>query len=140
MKIKITIEPIGDDGFHVFCNLKINDIKCRALIDTGASKTVISIELKEKLNLPDFINPNDNLVSGIHPEKVDVSFVTIEKLSFGKFNINNLISGTINLSHVNEQYKILKIKPFDLILGSDVLYNSKALIDFNSKFLVLNRN
>ena len=135
MKTKITIEPIGDDGFHVFCNLKINNYKCRALIDTGASKTVVSLDLKEKLNLPEYLNPNDNLISGIQPGKLDVSFVLIDKISFGKFAVFNIISGIIDIEHINEQYKALGIKPFDLIVGGDVLSKSNAIINYKSKII-----
>lgn len=135
MKTKITIEPIGDDGFHVFCNVKINKYKCRALIDTGASKSVVSLDLKERLNLPEYFNSNDNIISGIQPGKLDVNFVLIDKISFGKFDVLNIISGIIDIEHINEQYKTLGIKPFDLILGGDVLSKSNAIINYKLKII-----
>lgn len=139
LKINIILQQVSD-GFHIFCNVKLGKNNCRALIDTGASKSVLSKSFKEKLNLEEFVIPNDNQISGIHPGQTDISFVKIENLSFGKFTICDFITGIIDLEHINEQYKILGIKPFDLIIGGDILAETNAVIDYKNKTLVLTKN
>jgi len=139
LKIKIQIEALGDDGYHIFCKLKVNGIKCRALIDTGASKTVIGKPLHEKLNLTEFIADIDNSMTGIQPGGMSVVFASIEVISFGKMKFKNIITGLIDMEHVNKQYELLNIKPFDLILGGDILQRGNAVVDYGNKTLKLSQ-
>ena len=139
MKIKIELQSLGDDGYHIFCKLKINGIKCRALIDTGASKTVVGKQMIKKLKLLKASGSHDNQMTGIQPGELDVSFALIETISFGKLKFNNIFSGLIDLSHVAKQYKTLKIEPFQLIIGGDILFKGKAVIDYKNKFMKLTK-
>ncbi len=139
MKLKIKLQSLGDDGYHIFCKVKVNGTKCRALIDTGASKTVIGKTLSLKLGLAEYLNPNDNQMTGIHPGEMNVTFARVETISFGKLIFNDIITGLIEMEHVNMQYATLKIKPFDLIIGGDILFMGNAVIDYKNKFLELNR-
>ena len=118
---------------------KVNGNKCRALIDTGASKTVIGKTLSLKLNLEEFVNPNDNQMTGIHPGEMNVTFARVETIGFGKLIFKNLITGLIEMEHVNMQYASLKIKPFDLTIGGDLLFMGSAVIDYENKFLILKK-
>ena len=139
MKIKIELQSLGDDGYHIFCKVKINGIKCRALIDTGASKTVVGKQMLKKLKLLKASNPQDNQMTGIQPGELDVSFALIETIAFGKLKFNNIFSGLIDLSHVAKQYKSLKIEPFQIIIGGDILYKGKAVIDYKNKYMKLTK-
>ena len=139
MKIKIELQSLGDDGYHIFCKVKINGIKCRALIDTGASKTVVGKQMLKKLKLLKASNPQDNQMTGIQPGELDVSFALIETIAFGKLKFNNIFSGLIDLSHVAKQYKSLKIEPFQIIMGGDILYKGKAVIDYKNKYMKLTK-
>ena len=139
MKIKIELQSLGDDGYHIFCKVKINGIKCRALIDTGASKTVVGKQMLKKLKLLKASIPQDNQMTGIQPGELDVSFALIETIAFGKLKFNNIFSGLIDLSHVAKQYKTLKIEPFQIIIGGDILYKGKAVIDYKNKYMKLTK-
>ncbi len=139
MKIKIEIQSLGDDGYHIFCKLKVNGLKCRALIDTGASKTVLSKSLFKKLKLKEFKLTSDNRMTGIQPGTMNTKFVIVDTISIGKLEFINLVSGLIDMKHVDEQYKTLNIQPFQLILGGDILQKGKAVIDYKSKTLKLSK-
>jgi predicted aspartyl protease len=139
MKIKIEIESLGNDGVHLFCKVKVNGLKCRALIDTGASKTVISRELSELLNLTDFISPADNQLTGIHPGEMEVTFAQIKKIAFKNLVFKNILTGLIDIDHVKAQYTMLKIEPPLLILGGDILNTGLAVIDYKNKVLKLQK-
>ena len=43
------------------------------------------------------------------------------------------------MNHVNETYQSIGLKPFDGVLGSDILYRFKASIDFKTKILKLRK-
>lgn len=137
MKIKLELQSLGDDGYHIFCKVKVKGKKCRALIDTGASKTVVGKTLIKKLKIDEFKLKGDNQMTGIHPGEMDVAFASIESISFGKLIFENIVAGLIDLEHVNQQYKTLNIEPFDLIIGGDILTKGKAVIDYKNKFLKL---
>lgn len=137
MKIKIELQSLGDDGYHLFCKVKVNGKKCRALIDTGANKTVIGKKLIGKLMVEEYKVKGDNQLTGIHPGEVNVAFAKIDSISFGNLKFKNLITGLIDLEHVNLQYKTLNIEPFELIIGGDILTRGKAVIDYKNKFLKL---
>ena len=139
MKIKLDIQQLGDDGYHPFCEVRVNGRKCRALIDTGASKTVIGTQLLKKLKLKSFQNPSDNRMTGIQPGDLDVAFAVVDELKFGKLKFAHLVAGLIDLSHVNRQYRSLKVKPFDLILGGDILVKGNALISYKEKVMKLSK-
>ncbi|MFM9946172.1 MAG: retropepsin-like aspartic protease [Bacteroidia bacterium] len=139
MKIKIELQSLGDDGYHIFCKVKVNGKKCRALIDTGASKTVIGKKLIKKLKVEEFKPQGLNQMTGIHPGEMDVAFARIESISFGTLKFKNIITGLIDLEHVNMQYKTLKIEPFQLIIGGDILAKGKAVIDYKNKLLKLEK-
>lgn len=139
MKINLDVQALGDDGFHIFCRVKVNGKTCKALIDTGASKSVISKKLVEKLKITEFTPHNENQMTGIHPEEMKVSFATIESINFDKIEYTNIIAGVIDLEHVNAQYKTLGIRPFQIIIGGDILVLGKALIDYYNKKLKLSK-
>ena len=93
-KIKCTIEHLGDEGSHMFCKARINGKKVRVLIDTGASKSVLSTEFAAKLKSLKYISVEENETSGIGPEKVEAQFARLKSLRFKSLNIKKLIVGT----------------------------------------------
>ncbi|NUM30877.1 MAG: aspartyl protease family protein [Bacteroidetes bacterium] len=140
MKIKFKLQHISDNGYHLFCNVKINNIRCIALVDTGASKSVLNKKFAEINDFDKIINQNDNLISGINPGQTDISISKIKKLEIGKLSIENFLIGLVDFEHINEQYRLLKIKPFDFILGSDILVETNAIINFKDKTIEINQN
>lgn len=138
-RIAIQLVALGDDGFHIFCKVKVNGKKVRALIDTGASKSVLSKHYAAQMNNLKEVQVSDAQTSGIGPEKVEAEFAVIKKLSFGKLNVKKLVVGLIDLSHVEAVYEQFNIKPFDMIIGGDVLLLLKAKIDYRKKKLILTK-
>ena len=139
MKIKLDIKTLGEDGYHIFCKVTVNGLTCRALIDTAASKTDIGKKLAGKLKLTEFSNHKDNQMTGIQPGEMDVSFVNLESIKFGKLTFKDTIAGLIDLTHVSKQYKSINVKPFQLIIGGDILYKGQAIIDYKNKILKLTK-
>ena len=58
-------------------------------------------------------------------------------LKIGKWKYNKLALILFNLSHVNTALINHDAKPVDGIIGADVLKKSKAIIDYNKKYLYL---
>ncbi len=137
LKRKIEIQSLGDDGFHIFCKVTLNGLRCRALIDTGASKSVLNFSTYKALGLKEFLPADDNQMLGIVPGITDFTFVTLDRVSLGKFEVRNMIVGVVDLEHVMIQYSKLSIKPFDFIIGGDILTKGKAVINYKEEWLTL---
>ena len=139
-KIIITIKVVqlGEEGTHIFCKAKVNGLKARVLIDTGASKTVLAKSFADKLGKLKKVKVDDNSTSGIGPESVEATFARLKSLKFKSLNIKKLIVGTIDVSHVANMYETLGVEPFDIILGGEVLEEYDAVIDYRRKLLIFN--
>lgn len=137
MKVRLDIETLGEEGYHAFCKVRVNGHVCRALIDTGASKTVVGTALVNTLGLQPFSHPLDNQMTGIQPGDVEITFVTLSEVRFKKIIFPDLLAGTVNLDHVVSQYEKLGLEPIQLIIGGDILYAGRARIDYGKKSMKL---
>ncbi|MCB9262022.1 MAG: aspartyl protease family protein [Flavobacteriales bacterium] len=136
-QIKLQIAAMGDEGCHIFCKAKINGMYARVLIDTGASKTVMSKEFADGLTNLKHIEIDENKTAGVGAEPVQADFAKIKKLKLKKWTIKKLIVGIMDLSHVKPLYESVGVEPFDAILGGDVLQMSNAKIDYKKQQLTL---
>ncbi|MCB9241060.1 MAG: clan AA aspartic protease [Flavobacteriales bacterium] len=139
MKRKIFLERIdlGEQGCHLFCKGSIHHHSIRILIDTGASKSVLSSRMAEQLPSLRQVHLADNETSGIGPEKLTAEFVQLSRLRVGNVRLNDLIVGVMNLDHVTALYERMGYQPFDFILGGDILDACRAQIDYGKLVMYL---
>lgn len=124
---------IESDGYHLQIKAKINGKNANLLIDTGASKTVF-----DKARLAAFIKgamieEHDRLSTGLGTTSMQSHQAMLKKLTLGSLVIENYLAVALDLSHVNETYAKLGYKPIDGVLGSDILKDYKAVIDYAGK-------
>ena len=113
----------------------INNRKARLLVDTGASKTVF-----DKSRIGKFVDEsefelNEKLSTGLGTNSMQTHSAAIKKIQFGELTIKNFKTILLDLSHVNESYGKLGFPVIDGVLGSDVMMQYNALIDYKSKEL-----
>lgn len=133
--LPIQLLVIEDDGIHLMIQASINNKKARLLIDTGASKTVF-----DKARIGKFIDENEfelneKLSTGLGTNSMQTHSAAIKKIQFGELVIKNFKTIVLDLSHVNESYGKLGFPVIDGVLGSDVMMQYNALIDYQSKEL-----
>jgi predicted aspartyl protease len=131
--LKIKMLKLGEDGFHLMCKVKISGKKVRALIDTGASKSVISASLSLLLPHLESVNVLDSQATGISPGQLDANFVMLDKVKFGPVKIENLAVAVMDMTHIMTTYKEAGLDSFDMIIGGDILKSTKAAIDYRNK-------
>jgi hypothetical protein len=136
-KLPLEIVFLGEEGCHLFCNGRVGSKKVRILIDTGASKSVLAAAFVDKMKKPNFIEMIDNQTAGIGKDQVEARFIRLKKMKLGKLEIKNHIVGTIDVSHVKQVYDSIGVKPFDLILGGDILEERRAEINYKKSELIL---
>lgn len=128
--VKLQVTQLEQGGYHVFVSVKVNDKRCRFLLDTGASKTVVDHGFFEKHFGKRNLKVLEQETTGLHSTQSKTSVGKIKVLSIGQLQIKNMLTAAVDLGHVNATYRKIKVKPIHGILGSDVLLHFKAVIDY----------
>jgi len=114
---------------------KINGVKGRFILDTGASNSCVDFESIGQFKL----TAKDSEIKAAGAGAIDMVTQLSDKnsLKIGKWKYNKLALILFNLSHVNTALINHDAKPVDGIIGADVLKKSKSIIDYNKKYLYL---
>lgn len=139
MKVQVPFRLlfIEGDGYHLSVQLRINGKSAHAIIDTGASKTVFDQERIVHFVKGEQLAENDRLSTGLGTTTMQSQVVHLKKLQIGRLVMKDYSSVVLNLSHVNKTYETLGLQPIDGVLGSDILVQYKAVIDYAKKTLTL---
>ncbi len=135
--IPFKILDIAGDGFHLLLKLYINKKVAHVIIDTGASKTVFDKTRIEKFVADKTFEKHDSLSSGLGTNTMTSELVAIKKIKIGELEMDNYKTVLLDLSHVNQSYLQIGLKPVDGVLGSDILFKYNAVIDYEKKILKL---
>ncbi len=135
--IPLSIEELDKSGYHVFLNAKVNGKRCRFLLDTGASKTVIDKNWFEKHVDKKKLKTVKQETSGLHSTVHESYFGKIDLLEFGKASVKKITLAAIDLKHVNATYAKVKKQKIHGILGSELLLQLNAIIDYKTSKMAL---
>ena len=139
MKTTIPIEifPIEDDGYHLKIAIAVNGKMANMIVDTGASRTVFDATRIAQFVVYETIEEHDRLSTGLGTNTMESKKVVLNKVEIGAVAITNYQAAVLDLSHVNQSYEKLSLAPVDGVLGSDILVDYRALIDYQKKELRL---
>jgi len=135
INIPFKLISIEKDGFHLIIKSIINGKSSRLLLDTGASRTVFDINKKDKFIKKQELVKNKSLSTGLGTDKMISHTSVINKISIGELVIFEYEGVFIDLSIVNSSYEKINIKPIDGVLGSDLLKQFNAIINFEKQTL-----
>ena len=137
MKINVPIRVIKlEDGFHIFISAKLNGKNATLIVDTGASRSAFDKERVKKFVSEKNIEKHEKLASGIGTNSMKSQMTSIEKFQIGKIELRNYPAVLLDFSHVVTAYRQMGVKPIDGVLGSDILKNFKAVIDYGKKKII----
>ena len=131
-KIAIFAIELSLMSYHIATHVKIGRRKLRMIIDTGASQTLISSSLAEKLELETTLPEIDNITVGIGEGSLTPQFTSLPSCKIGDIRIENLTCLVLPMDHINETYKTIGQKPIDGIIGNDILLLLKSMIDLKT--------
>jgi hypothetical protein len=137
VKVPIRTLSIEGDGYHLQLKVKINGKNANCIIDTGASKTVFDAERISRFLKRETVHENERLSTGLGTNSMQSQVVVIERLDLGAFTIYHLPCIMLDLGHVNQTYTSIGLEPIDGVIGSDILHNSQAVIDYGKSLLSL---
>ena len=139
MSIPIEILKIKDDdryGYHVLCRVHIKNKEFRMLVDTGSSTTIFNINKIKDISQND-IQDNNNKMYTVGSNNMKSKYLNIDEMRIGDIIIKDYKSMILDLSHINEYYKENGIPLIDGILGGDILFEYKAIIDYENRQMML---
>ena len=122
---------LNGSGIHIFVVVVIETIKCRFLIDTGASHSVIDKSFYEK-KLGRKLKVIKQETTGLHSTVMESFTGSLKVMEVGKLVVKKYAIPAVDLSHVNSTYKKLKKPAIQGIIGSDLLMKYAVVIDYGN--------
>lgn len=137
--VALNIFSLEGDGFHPKLEISINGRPEMAILDTGASKTAFDMQLLTKLMPEEEFEAAEQLSTGLGTNSMQCFKATIRELKVGDFCIPDFEVAVLDLSHINQAYQKLGFGEVLGVIGSDLLQEYKALIDYDTKTLTLRK-
>lgn len=131
--IRVKLKKTATNHFEI--KAKINGIKGKFILDTGASKSCLGTEDIAFFNLE--TKESEHKASGAGPSEIDTLISSKNEVALGKFKIKKTGLILISLEHINNALKKQDVEPIQGIIGADILHKGKAIIDYNRKYLYL---
>lgn len=120
---------------HLLISAKINGIKGKFILDTGASTSCVGFESIDRFLLDAEIS--DTKAAGAGGTGMETKIAKNNKIQLGRWYDRRFHLVVFNMSHVNEALKQYKTKPVDGIIGADILLKGEAIIDYSNHYLYL---
>lgn len=116
----------------------INGVQGLFILDTGASNSCVGFEAVDTFHL----SPKDSevLAAGAGATDMLTQVAKKNKVKIGSWETKNVTLILFDLQHVNTALISHNAAPVDGIIGADILKKSKAIIDYEKKYLYLKMN
>lgn len=132
---QLKLVELAENNYHIFLSVKVNGKRNLFIVDTGASGSVIDLPYYTKY-LSAKHKTIDQEVRGLNSTQSQSHIGKLKTLEIGVIQFKNIQVSCIDLSHVNEAYKMRNLKmKINGIIGSDLLLKMKAIIDYSSLIL-----
>ncbi|WP_047548343.1 TIGR02281 family clan AA aspartic protease [Psychroserpens sp. Hel_I_66] len=120
---------------HFELKATINGVKGNFILDTGASSSCIGFEGIDNFKLI----AKDSEIKAAGAGATDMLTQVSKKntIKIGKWKKDKVVLILFNLAHVNTALIAHEANPVDGIIGADILKKSKAVIDYQKKYLYL---
>lgn len=122
---------------HFELKAKINGVKGRFILDTGASNTCVDFNLAEHFKLT--VEDSDTKAAGAGASEMLTKQALDVKIKIGKWRYHNLHLVLLDLTHVNTALVDHLAEPIEGIIGADILKQGKAIIDYDKKYLYIKK-
>ena len=123
---------------HFELKVKINNVKGRFILDTGASNSCVGFDQVERFNLE--TQESEHKASGSGSTEIETKISKKNKLKIGGYHLKKSSLILIDLMHINHALEKQNAKPIQGIIGADILHKGEAIIDYKKKYLFLKSN
>jgi hypothetical protein len=133
--VKIKLKKIATN--HLEVKAKINNIKGRFILDTGASNSCVDLNLITYFKLD--AKESETKAAGAGAIDMETQQSEKNKLQINSWKTKQLNLVLFDLSHVNTALEQHSAKKIHGIIGADILQKGKAFIDYNKTILYLKK-
>lgn len=137
--VALNIFSLEGDGFHPKLEISVNGHKQVAILDTGASKTAFDQQSLSRILSQSEFREAEKLSTGLGTNSMQCFTANISELRIGDFLITDFEVAVLDLSHINQAYEKLGYEQVLGVLGSDLLQEYRAVIDYGNKTLTLKK-
>lgn len=135
-EIPLQIVELEQENYHLVIEGRFEDQTPSCwIIDTGASKTVLDMNLEAYYETMDPDDQEDYQSAGINQGMLETTVGKMSNLSFGELEITGQKVALIDLNHVNDIYGKYTSNRIAGLLGGDILMKHKCLIDYDSRII-----
>jgi len=136
IEIPLLLIELERENYHILIEGYFkDDSPAYWIIDTGASKSVLDINLKDHYEIIESDNEDDYQSAGINQGMLETSVGKMAYLRFGNLEITNHKLALIDLNHVNEIYTKYTTYSISGLLGGDILMQYQSVIDYSRKII-----
>lgn len=136
--IPLTLLQLQDDGFHFLVEVIVFGKPFKAVLDTGASKTVFDKNTVERHLHTDMALQHTDMVStGLGTTTMPSFILTVPDLQIGGLHLRKYDVAVLDLSTINFAYQQLAIDPVIGVVGGDILVKYGGIIDYRRHILRL---
>ena len=128
----LEILNLHDDVFHLLVEVFIFGQSFKAVVDTGASRTVLDKTTVEDYIDKDTLLASDKLSTGLGTNSMESHTLTIPKLIIGDLEISDFETAVLDLSMINVAYQSIEVGPIIGVIGGDILMRYLATISYSS--------
>ena len=137
--IPLEIIDLQGDGYHLLIDVKVFNQSFKMVVDTGASKTVLDINMLLNTGISkEQILKTDILSSGLGTNNMESFLIDLPVFSIKNWNVQNLSVAVLDLNSINQAYEQMGLPSIIGVLGGDILYKYGAQINYKKQSLTLN--
>ena len=133
--IKISLKSIATN--HIELKAKINGVKGRFILDTGASNSCVGLDAIDNFKL--IAEESETKAAGAGATNMETQLSKNNTLKIGKWSTHKFHLVLFDLTHVNTALTDHNAKEVDGIIGADILRKGRAFIDYNKNVLYLRK-
>ena len=138
MVIPLTLLYLDDNGYHLLVEIHVFDRVFKAVLDTGASKTVFDKQTVAAFVAEEALQGTDRVSTGLGTTSMESFTLSVPRLRIGPLQMDNVEIAVLDLSSINFTYEKLEIEPVIGVIGGDILHKYGAVIDYGNKTLIFN--
>lgn len=138
LSVPLTVLNLQDDGFHLLLEVIVFGKPFKAVLDTGASKTVFDkATIEPYLHEDAALRHTDMVSTGLGTTSMQSFILRVPDLQIGSLHLKRYDVAVLDLSTINYAYEQLDIEPVIGVIGGDILVQYGGVIDYRKNTLKL---
>jgi predicted aspartyl protease len=133
---KFVLVPfVREKSRHISVEARLRGRPVRFIVDTGAGPTCVDSAALVRFKLE--LSAASRKGGGVGSSSMKMTYIARHDLTLAGIDLSAIKLISLDLSHVNADFKRTKMKPIVGVLGSDVLWRHEAVIDYARGLMLL---